>query len=415
MSTLIIYLPAGMPGPTTEYSYTLTADGHTATRHASTTAALLPDPGRTGEVVAVLPVRALSWQRVTLPQGATTSPARLRSVLEGLLEEQLLDDPAELHFALAPHAHIGAPAWVAVCEREWLQAHLLALEAAGRSAERIVPEFAPAPTPSDADATPEVFALGVPEDAFVVLTAQGNERDAVCVLPLNAATLALAVQDSDAPPTVHAEPAVAAMTEKWLNRPPELSTYSQRALAAARSEWNLAQLDFASSGRIRAMRSATGAFNSFFRAPQWRAGRWALGLAVIAQLIGLNVWAFKERQSLTAKEGGVRSILQQTFPNVRVVVDAPVQMEREVAQLRQQAGSVSRRDLEPLLAAAGAALPKDKTPTQIEFANAEIRLTGVSLSAEEMDAANQRLRADGFTARQQDRHVLIQSAENDVR
>jgi len=54
MSTLVLTLPLGTPGPAAEYSYTLTADGHPAPRHASTTAALLPDPGRAGEIVPSL-------------------------------------------------------------------------------------------------------------------------------------------------------------------------------------------------------------------------------------------------------------------------------------------------------------------------------------------------------------------------
>ena len=43
MSTLILFLPPVRPGPATEYSYTLTADGHTALRHATAPAALLPE------------------------------------------------------------------------------------------------------------------------------------------------------------------------------------------------------------------------------------------------------------------------------------------------------------------------------------------------------------------------------------
>ncbi len=408
MSTLILYLPQGTPGPTTECSYTLSVDGHNATRHGSATAALLPDPGRTGEVVAVVAARALSWQRVTLPQGATTSAARLRSVLEGLLEEQLLDDPAQLHFALAPDAQAGVPTWVAVCDRAWLRESLQWLQNAGRTVSRIVPEFAPGST-----AAREIYALGVPEDAQLVLTSADPEQ-AVNVLPLNAVTLAMAqsgsAEEGSSASRVRAEPAVASMTEQLLGRPIELSTPSQRALAAARGDWNLAQLEFSSSGRTRALRNVSGGLNAFLRAPQWRAARWALGIAIAAQLVGLNVWAYKERQSLQAKEAGVRSMLQQTFPSVKVVVDAPVQMEREVAQLRQAAGSVSHRDLEPLLAAAGGALPASQIPSQIEFADAELHLSGVNLSAQEQDSLEQLLRADGFSARVQGQQIWIRAA-----
>ncbi len=65
-----------------------------------------------------------------IPLGANQQTPRLRSILEGLLEDRLLDDPAQLHFALQPGARAGSPVWVAVCDRSWLRDHLQALEAA---------------------------------------------------------------------------------------------------------------------------------------------------------------------------------------------------------------------------------------------------------------------------------------------
>lgn len=410
MSILIISLPPGSPGPAAAYSYTLTADGHTAIRHASAAAALLPDAGRTGEVVVVVPARALSWQRVTLPQGALGTPARLRPVLEGLLEEQVLDDPGNLHFALEPDAAAGAPAWVAVCDRAWLRGHIQWLEAAGHAVSRIVPEFAPGAhgVPNER----QIHVLGVPEDARLVLTLQGPGQ-AIAVLPLNAATLALGMRHdaNDAPPRVLADPAMAGVAEQMAGRSVEIATIGQRSLAAARGSWNLAQLELASSGRTRALRSVGSAVNSFARAPQWRAARWALGIAVVAQIAGLNLWAFKERQALDAKQAGVRGILQQTFPGVKVIVDAPVQMEREVARLRQAAGSVSPRDLEPLMAAAGVALPQGQIPAQVDYTSPELKLGGIDLGPDELSAMNQRLRSDGFAADLQNRQIRIRALE----
>lgn len=70
MSSLILTLPLTPPGITTTYSYALTSDGHTAAAHAHAAAGLLPEPSRPGgEVVAVVPLAALSWQRVQLPPG----------------------------------------------------------------------------------------------------------------------------------------------------------------------------------------------------------------------------------------------------------------------------------------------------------------------------------------------------------
>ena len=53
-------------------------------------------------------------------------------MLEGLLEDQLLDEPEALHFALQPQARGGGPLWVATCDRAWLRAALQVLESAQR-------------------------------------------------------------------------------------------------------------------------------------------------------------------------------------------------------------------------------------------------------------------------------------------
>lgn len=418
MSTLILFLPPARPGPATEYSYTLTADGHTALSHATAPAALLPEPTRPGgEVVAVVPARALSWQRVQMPAGVPLGTGqqtpRLRSVLEGLLEDRVLDDAAQLHFALQPGAHSGAPVWVAVCDRAWLREHLQALEAAGRRVARVVPEFAPGAT---ASGSPELCALGTPEEAFVVLTGQGAEQG-VAVLPLTPMALALARTGMPAADAAHpgdddtlsvrAEPAVAALAEQTLGQRVALYTTSQRALDAARGDWDLAQFDLASSGRSRALRKAGSLASTLLNAPQWRAARWGAALLVVAHLVGLNAWAWQERQTLAAKQAGVRAALTQTFPKVQVVVDAPVQMERELAQLRQAAGSVSARDLEPLLAAAGAALPDGRLPSGIEYTPGELRLRGVTLAPDEETALSARLQAAGYRARMDDGSLLL--------
>ena len=423
MSTLILFLPPARPGSATEYSYALTADGHTATRHATAPAALLPEPSRPGgQVVAVVPARALSWQRVQIPAGVPLGTGqqtpRLRSVLEGLLEDRVLDDASQLHFALQPgaqsRAQAGEPVWVAVCDRAWLREHLQALEAAGRRVARVVPEFAPGPT---ASGQPELCALGTPEEAYVVLTGHGADQG-VAVLPLTPMALTLAraglpaADNEEHTLTVRAEPAVAALAERTLGQQGQrmaLHTTSQRALDAARGDWDLAQFDLSSTSSTRALRKAGSALSAALYAPQWRAARWGAGVLVVAHLAGLNAWAWQERQALAAKQAGVRSTLTQTFPKVQVVVDAPVQMERELAQLRQAAGSVSARDLEPLLAAAGAALPEGRLPGSIEYTPGELRLRGVTLAPDEETALFARLQAAGYRARVDDGSLLLRT------
>jgi general secretion pathway protein L len=386
MSSLFVLLPAAHASPHTEFEYVLSADGRSVTAHASAAAALLPQPAGAGsEVVAIAPAAALSWHRVDLPQGTGPRSPKLRAVLEGLLEERLLDDPEALHFALEPKP-AGGSAWVAVCDRAWLRASVQALEAAGRTASRIVPEFAP-------EGDTALHAVGDPDHPWLICTG----REGVVALPLAATSLALLPDLPESTP-VFAEPAIAALAEQLLQHAPQLQPRAQRLLAAARTAWDLAQFDFASSGRARAIKRLSTGWAELLRAPQWRPARWAAVLLVAVQLVGLNAWAWRERASLAAKQEASRSLLTQTFPNVKVVVDAPVQMEREVATLRQRTGATSGRDLEAMLGALAAAAPPGRALGAIEYNGSELRAKGLAANEAEARPLQQALRTRGYAA-----------------
>ncbi len=397
MSTLIVTLPLQPAGAAPEYSYVLTPDGRTQTDHASVPAALLPQPG--GEVVAVVPARALSWHRVDLPKG---SGPRLRNVLEGLLEERLLDEPESLHFALEPGARPGNPAWVAVCDRAWLKSSVLSLESAGRRLSRIVPEFAP-----DVAGANEMtlHVIGEPQDSWLVTTHSGG----VIVLPLSASALPVAHLAGDLPEdaSVIAEPGVAALAEQLLQRKVTIRQAPQRSLLAAQSDWDLAQFDLASTGGSRAAKKLAAVWRDMLSAPQWRPARWGVALLVVANLLGLNAWAWKEQSSLAAKRAEVRNTLTQAFPGVKVVVDAPVQMEREVMALRQATGAASGSDLESMLGALTTAVPPGKPLAGIEFSAGEARFKGLNLGAQEVSGIVAGLRAQGYAARSEGDSLVV--------
>ena len=105
----------------------------------------------------------------------------------------------------------------------------------------------------------------------------------------------------------------------------------------------------------------------------------------------------------------IDATLTRTFPSVTVVVDAPLQMAREVTALRQATGTPSGRDLEAMLAAAGAALPPGKNLSAREFAAGEIRLKGLNLGPEELTALAEKLQPMGYTSRMDGDSLLIRS------
>jgi len=395
MLSFIITLPAAVADANAQYDYVLSSDGNSNTRTASAPLVLLPKlPDRQTEVVVLLPMAALSWHQVSLPKGslargltAERGANRLRTILDGLLEDSLLDEPSQLHLALQPQPLVDAPVWVVACDRAWLAGHLQALAGAGFSASRIVPEF-----------TPEALA----QTLYVV----GDEQHPMLVggrmlvCPLSAAVVGL-LGEPQAPermPEVVAEPAVAAQAEALFKRAVTLQQRPQRLLQAAQTTWNLAQFELVNASRDRAWARLAQGLKNLLRAPQWRAARFALVALVLANLVGLNAWALREQAALRAKQQAVRAVLSNTFPAIPVVVDAPLQMAREVATLQRASGAASGTDLETMLAALGAQLPVTQTVTAIDYGSQELRAKFSADAAAEQTRVALGLRQQGLSA-----------------
>lgn len=404
MRLLILSLPPGPPG---SYAYATSTDGQTLAGHGNASATLLPPAGRGVEVVAVVPASQLSWQQVNLPPGVGRSSPRLRAVLTGLLEDQLLDDAEQLHFAVSPTTNPDGSTWVAVCPKTWLSEHLHALDAAQRPVSRIVPELHPRSGPV------QLTVVGESDRPNVLMSGDGVPGGAQ-VLPLSPHTLAF-IRDIDsaagaANPSstdVVAEPAVAQGAEQLLGGGVTIQSAAQRLLLSSRSDWDLAQLDLARTGTARMTKRAAAVWRDFLHAPLWRPARWGVGLLLLANVVGLNLWAWQTQRDLTARRAQINSLLTATFPQVKVVVDAPVQMQRELAALRQATGAASPRDLEPMLTAVARGLPPKTVPAGVDFSVGELRLKGVPLTAEPLDIGNQRLRPQGYQLRSDGDSVVL--------
>ena len=396
MSALIVFLPQQAASASTEFEYVLTNDGSTIAGHGATQATLLPATPRAGsEVVAVVPASMLSWHRVELPRGTTAGSPRLRAVLEGLLEDQLLDEPEALHFALQPQAHSGEPAWVATCDRAWLRAAVHALETAQRPATRIVPEFAP-------EGAAALYVIGEAQQPVVVVAG----TDGVTVLPLSAQGLTLLPALTEDSPFV-AEPAVAQVAEQVLQRRPVLRHPAERWMQSAQSRWDLAQFELSSSSRARAWKKIGTAWADVLAAPQWKPARWGVVALVAVNLVALNAWAWRERSTLDDKREAIRKTLTDAFPQVKVVVDPPLQMQRELTALRQATGTTSGNDLESMLGALTGAAPPQRTLSGIEFANGELRLKGLGLTAQEVGTIAGIVQGEGYDAKAQGELLVI--------
>ena len=391
MATLLLTLPRTGLQAGTALDYVLSPDGLRVGTASSAALALLPGSTagssstseRVHDVVLLVGAAQLSWHQVQLPKGVSHS--RMRAVLEGLLEDQLLDEPAVLHFALAPGAARATTAWVAVCDKAWLRDGVQALEAAGLTVSRIVPEFVPSET-TDRDA---LYAI---DDAGQALLLHVHKHG-VHAWPLLPATVALLNWPQDRP--LQAEPAVAAMAEQMFGRSVVLQSRGERALGACQSDWDLAQLDLASSQRSRSIKRLGSAWQALLHAPRWRALRWSLVALLAVNIVGLNVRAAVERADLEVQRKTMDAVLTTAFPTTQVVVDAPVQMQRAVDALQHATGALGTRDFETLLGAWARAAPDAPAPTSIDFVNGELQLHGVSLPAAALANATLSLKTQG--------------------
>jgi general secretion pathway protein L len=405
MRTLIIQLPSGPPSPTLAYPHAR-VEGEPGTRPLAlqwAAAALLPAADRQTETVALVPAAALSWHRVELPTGLHKQAQRVQAALQGLLEDRLLDDPDQVHLALQTDWANTPRPWVAACDRAWLSAHLQALEQAGLTVHRIVPELSPGTTASpvqltalgDADtgwlwvSHPERGVWGQPWSALHPAGLTTHER-----LGLSEAERATA--------TLLAEPAAVALATELLGTGVRLMPPAQHWLAAVAGDWDLAQFGLRANARSRQLKNWQRTASSLWHSPAWRPARWGLWVLLAAQLVGLNAWAWKTRADWQVQQSSWAQVLRETFPQTTLVVDAPLQMAQQVDRLRQNSGQLGAGDLEAMLAALGQSLPPGlAAPRQWSFQTGQMRLQDFQPDAAQQQALTQSLSALGYAWRAQ--------------
>ncbi len=378
------------PAANLEYSYALANDANSLISSGTAPLNLLPQADKT---ILVAPARALSWHQIDLPK---VPKARLRAALDGLLEERLLDDTSAMSFALSPDAPAGQATtgvWVAACDKTWLTGAIHSFEAAGCRVTQVVPEFWPTEEPV-------VCVTGTPEDAWLTRTAP----DGVLTIPLRdheisglvgSGSALLADFPTDA--AVLAEPAVAALAEQILARQVMIRQSVAGLLQSGQSLWELAQFEQRLSGDGEGIKRLRRAWQTFWQTSAWRPARWGLVAVLLANIVGLNAWAWQQRSALTAKRVQLGVLLTQTFPGVKVVVDAPLQMAKEIALLRQATGALSVQNFEAILSSFSTSASVNTTPTAIEYIANTIHLKGIKLTDAELAATQAKLRTAGYS------------------
>ena len=359
MSVLIIQIPprqrlhARSQGPTPEidpgtreYIYAVTSDGFALASHGRCAASLLP---KADSVVAVLADADVGWHRINLPKAPSS---RLAAALVGVLEEALLDDAENTLLAIAPEAVAGQPTWIAAVHLPWLRGELSALERAQVFVHRVVPAIWP-----DEVASGHFCELEGARDTTDI-TLSWSDSEGVAVMSLEG-SLPKRLVPRPGPPGTRwtTTPGAAQAAERWLGMPINVMSTPFRLLQASRTLWNLRQ--FSLTRKSQGMRAARDIWRQFMT-PNWRPVRVGLVSLVLLQVVGLNLWAWRQQAEIKARGEMMTQVLKSTFPQVQAVLDAPVQMQREVQALRTVAGKPGEGDLETSLQAAASAWPSDR-------------------------------------------------------
>lgn len=301
------------------------------------------------------------------------SAGRLAAALAGLVEERLAGEVERNHIVASPRDAEGG-AVAAIVERASLRRALEMFRRAG------LPVMAATPQPLALPIEPGIWRVRVREAHGSVRTGpyNGTGFAAGSELPVE---LQLLLRQSPAPPAV-----VELDSDRDLGAWGEYTQVALRpaapAVAAPPIVLDLLQYEFA-PGLLR-----------------WQAWRGALALGgalVLTALVGLNLHAW----ALHAQERAIRSrmaaIVQETFPQVPVVLDPMAQMQRLVGDLRTGAGTGGRQILALTTALGQAATPDSVQSLECRDLSCTVRFrAGYTQSATERAALAQRAARSGL-------------------
>jgi general secretion pathway protein L len=394
MSLLRIHIPSSWPDAEPDATLPwcrIGARGETLDAGAATPAGL----PRADACELVIPAELVLLTRARLPRG---SKQKMRQLLPYAIEDKLGGEPDAVHVA-AGHTLADGQTALAVIDKAWLARALARLNEAGLRPRNAWPETLLPALPADgwtmvwdgrggflrsgaqAGTSLDGGSSGQPPAALTLSAAEARSAGA---LP---SRLSLRLHEGTPPPDAeawrHALGMAVEVGEPWA---PLL--HADASIGGI----NLLQGAFAPSGPVREW---------------WPSLRLPLMLAGLIMLLQVGAttaeWLQLKREKLQLQAAMEKSF-REAFPDARVVVDAPLQMQRNLADLRRAAGQVSPLDFVPLLSRVATALDPDSRSSlrTIRYEASQLSLELALPDRAAVDALLKRLTGAGLACQSQD-------------
>lgn len=301
--------------------------------------AVLKDVPRGDRTIAVAPVNHLLFIETALPQ---VTPHKRNALLRYAIEDKLTIDPSTVHAVVlgqtSNNKHV-----IAAIDRSWLGDALGWLKQAGIEVDSLVSSASAIPVNANEWAVAIEGSHGFAKraDGFVFNFDAGSGRE-----PPFGLTLALkeARDHQLAPASLSLHAADASLAADWSKAfelpvkavAPETRT-AQHLLSAARTA-NLLSGEFAP-------RPAGSKWSGLLRPALT-----VLALIAAVHLIFTLIDNARLNRERIALHGEMTQVFKQAFPAAQAIVDPPLQMRRNLAQLKNERGQAGDNDPRALIA-----------------------------------------------------------------
>ncbi|MBL8524596.1 MAG: hypothetical protein JNN20_12965 [Betaproteobacteria bacterium] len=378
---LLLFIPDQTKFDDASASWTL-LDGSGSPLRSGTSA--LMDIPRADRTIAVAPVNHLLFIETALP---AVSPAKRDALLRYAIEDKLTIDPSTVHAVVLGPAADGKHV-IAAIDKSWLRNALGWLQQSGIAPDSLVSSATAIPVNAGEWSVAIEGAHGFARraDGFVYNFDSGSGHE-----PPFGLTLALkeAREHPAAPSALALQSANAGLAAEWsqaLGVPVKPATPSpnHHALLTASRNANLLAGEFA--GRD------TGS--------KWlgllRPALIAAALIAATQFIFMLVDNFRINNQRVALEQEMAQVFKQAFPAAQAIVDAPLQMKRNLEQLKSERGMASEGDARALISQLTQmmqSLPGAAAVVALRFENGVATLDADLPNAELENALNQAVAA----------------------